>query len=570
MFSGNKDDYGKEDVPPLPLSFDRVLEGRSPHSTAPLLNLPFEILGVILHHVETASLASLALVSRDCRQLARSRQFASIQLDYSDSSFALITALAAERNERSENKGFTVSPSLGACIRRITVATHPGWVSHRHKIALDEDFAALEEAVQTARLEKASGMFFDVYIPAIGGLLSSLRTMPHLELLDWEDKVVLSRSFFTELASSSIKHLKLFQVQVDGEFGIELPSALGRRKWPLQTLHLELSPSLHKLGQLSTSMLCESILGLCASTLESLTWISMRGGESKPSATSDLASLCFPKLRHLKLERVNFSTDTAILEALIQDNLRTFVANIDSHPEFFSNRGTVTALETFIWHQPCMDADHSLDFLRANSQLTKLSLSFAVPDILLETELLPLLSQSFSCLKSLSLKWQGNFITESALEMLSSLTSLEQIHLSAGEQFGWEQDWLIDHDLMRSYLRKLSGLRKIALSRDTYRNVLRGASDRFYYQDRYTLGAPGRLDLDTQNRLWEQKHCQHMLSEANEYARVLPNLEWLYCGQLVMGFKSVPEVAERVAVALSPERDDCWTLLTGMFELSEH
>lgn len=163
MFSGSKDDYGKEVVPPLPLSFDRVLEGRSPQSTAPLLKLPFEILGVILHHVEPASLASLALISRDFRQLARSRQFASIQLDYSDASFALITALAVEGQQGAKNEGFTESPSLGACIRRITVATHPGWVSHRHHIALDEDFAALEEAVQTARLEKASERYFDYY-----------------------------------------------------------------------------------------------------------------------------------------------------------------------------------------------------------------------------------------------------------------------------------------------------------------------------------------------------------------------------------------------------------------------
>lgn len=107
-------------------------------------------------------MASLALVNRDCRQLARSRQFASIQLDYSDSSFALITALTAAGKERSENKGFSVSPSLGACTRRITVATHPGWVSHQHRITLDEDFAALEEAVQEARLEKATSMFFGV------------------------------------------------------------------------------------------------------------------------------------------------------------------------------------------------------------------------------------------------------------------------------------------------------------------------------------------------------------------------------------------------------------------------
>ena len=49
ILRGTKDDYGKEIVPPLPLSFERVNEGRPPLSAAPLLNLPFEILGSILH-----------------------------------------------------------------------------------------------------------------------------------------------------------------------------------------------------------------------------------------------------------------------------------------------------------------------------------------------------------------------------------------------------------------------------------------------------------------------------------------------------------------------------------------
>lgn len=393
--------------------------------------------------------------------------------------------------------------------------------------------------------------------------------MPHLELLDWEDKVVLPRSFFNKVARSPIKHVKLCRVQLDEESEIELSSALARRNWPLQTLHLELSPGLHKLGRLSTSVLCNSILSLCASTLESLTWKSMGGDGPQPTRTDELDSLCVPKLRHLKLDRVKFSADTSMLDALIQDSLRTLVANTQSNADFFSKRGTIPSLETFIWHQPCMTADHPLGFLRANSQLTKLGLLFAVPDVLLETELLPLFPKSFASLKSLSLKWEGNLISKWALEMITSLTSLEQIHLSAGEQFGWEQDWLIDHESMRSYLRKLFGLRKIALSRDTYPNEMPGSPDRFYYSDRFVRGALNPWDLDTQNRVWEQRHRKRMLKEANKYARELPKLEWLYCGQLVMGFKTVSGAGKKAAVALSPERDDCWKLLTRMFESGE-
>lgn len=43
---------------PLPLSFDRVNEGRPPASDARVLNPPIDILGVILTHIPAKSLAS--------------------------------------------------------------------------------------------------------------------------------------------------------------------------------------------------------------------------------------------------------------------------------------------------------------------------------------------------------------------------------------------------------------------------------------------------------------------------------------------------------------------------------
>src|SRR4051812_1186865 len=89
MFSGGRDEYGQEIVPPAPLAFDRVNEGRAPKSNCPLLKLPLEVLGYISGYVPRDSLAAFALVNTDCRQLARSRQFASVLLDYSDASLGL-------------------------------------------------------------------------------------------------------------------------------------------------------------------------------------------------------------------------------------------------------------------------------------------------------------------------------------------------------------------------------------------------------------------------------------------------------------------------------------------------
>ena len=51
MFSGDKDEYAKETVPPLALTFDRVNEGRAPRTSAHLFRLPIEILAVILQYI---------------------------------------------------------------------------------------------------------------------------------------------------------------------------------------------------------------------------------------------------------------------------------------------------------------------------------------------------------------------------------------------------------------------------------------------------------------------------------------------------------------------------------------
>ena len=48
MFGGSKDEYGKDVVPPYPLLFDRVNEGRLPLSKSALFKLPLEILGMVL------------------------------------------------------------------------------------------------------------------------------------------------------------------------------------------------------------------------------------------------------------------------------------------------------------------------------------------------------------------------------------------------------------------------------------------------------------------------------------------------------------------------------------------
>ena len=343
-----------------------------------------------------------------------------------------------------------------------------------------------------------------------------------------------------------MKHLKLFRVEVEHEFAIELPKALATQRWQLRTLFLEVMPSVDRQREITTSSLCTSILRLCAPTLESLTWESgiARSDSITLAAEARDPKLCFPYLRDLKLGDVKLR-DHSILDALVQDGLRSFEVDTTRNPiraGFFRKHRTIPSLETFVWSYPRIPSTHSLEFLRANTHLSKFSLERRAPAELLE-RLLSILSTSFSMLKSLSLVWESTSIPESALELISTLKSLEQVHLSAGQQSGWKCDWVIDHESMRKYLEKLPCLRKIALGRDFY------CSGPIYHRD----------------QVWEGKHRACVKAEATQYVIAMPKLEWLYVGEYCLGFANFQGITEKEPYLLFEDRHICWTMVRRMF-----
>lgn len=580
MLSGQKDAYGKDVVPPLPLSFDRVNGAQPPTSTAPLFRLPVEIIGEVLQYVPPASLARVALVNRDFRQLARSRQFASVHLDYSDISLELVEKLVGEGEERAANGGTLQARSIGPCIRRITVATDPGWISYRHGVEL-RTINDLEEEEQNTRMINASKAFFGGYMSRLQSLLP---TLPHLELLDWEDKIALPRSFFNGIAGSHIQHLKLFRVSVKDEFQLRLPNAHGSVAWPLRTLHLELLPSIERSNDVSTLPLCASILRSCAPTLAALTWIARPRPEKEPGVAAIEATHKLPRfaaLRSLTLYKVGLK-NSYLLSSLVQDGLHILDVDTEASPvyaDFFRQRGSIRSLTTFVWDTFQLPIHHQIDFLRANPQVSKLAISHAAPKELVEKSILPLLVSSFTALTSLDLKWMGLSVSESALEMISLVTTLEQIHLSAGNQFGWRHDWLIDHEIMRKYLARLPSLKRVAFSRDSYNFHDTDPSEvESYYQDKIVFsgnprtlhqhliatGQPARSVGDLQMGrvgIWEETHLEHITSEALLYMDAVKKLEWMYIGQLPIQCFRDPKNSIRPAA----ERDSCWTLLRKMF-----
>lgn len=121
---------------------------------------------------------------------------------------------------------------------------------------------------------------------------------------------------------------------------------------------------------------------------------------------------------------------------------------------------------------------------------------------------------------------------------------------------------------MQKHLQKLNHLKKIAFSRYSYSSGLEGSFVEQYYEDKF-LAEEDPADLEERDRIWEQMHRISILTGANVYVRVMSQLEWLFIGQISMGFKELPGIQVITAVALTAERGDYWRGLRKMFGVYE-
>ncbi|KAL7947014.1 hypothetical protein V8C42DRAFT_299548 [Trichoderma barbatum] len=218
-------------------------------------------------------------------------------------------------------------------------------------------------------------------------------------------------------------------------------------------------------------------------------------------------------------------------------------------------------------------------------------------------------------------------IAPEALAAINSIKSLEQLCLSAGESAGWRHHWLPDHNDLRLRLQDLGNLQKLAFSRDTYQipEEIPFRDMEGYYDDRWVTqteynDAAARPHLDPVERgllrptysyglqvtdsgdgyvadnysfeeedgdygsdvvgadidnlvpndkIWERAHRNRMLWEAEQYAVVLPKLNWVFCGQLPMSVKATEGAEEKIFVAtpLSQQRDPLCKILRPIFEM---
>lgn len=131
-WSDERDEYEKEGEPTrlLPLPLPSAMDGHPVASKSSLFTLPTEILGEIMNLLvdDRAALSAMALVNSDCRQLARSCQFADVCFDYGPRSNQLRSHLMKEASARQnpDTPGTMVRPLfIGTCIRRVTVFFRP-------------------------------------------------------------------------------------------------------------------------------------------------------------------------------------------------------------------------------------------------------------------------------------------------------------------------------------------------------------------------------------------------------------------------------------------------------------
>ncbi|EDN93200.1 predicted protein [Sclerotinia sclerotiorum 1980 UF-70] len=168
---------------------------------------------MVLDSLESKDLASFALLNRECRQLARSRQFCAVSIDISPRSWGIVKILCHERLEREKsNNGVVSFPTLGACIRGISVKIQDNFTGMPIK---DPSLEHRLDCPQTYRVPLGDYNERAIYdIPfELRKILCCQWTLPYLETLKWNLNYCFDNSLVRALARPSLQNLILFDLR---------------------------------------------------------------------------------------------------------------------------------------------------------------------------------------------------------------------------------------------------------------------------------------------------------------------------------------------------------------------
>ncbi|KAI4098841.1 MAG: hypothetical protein LQ339_006244 [Xanthoria mediterranea] len=559
---GIEDDYGKE---ALSLRPERLLEVGSNVSNARLLKLPIELLAKVVAKIPSKSLNNLALMNKDCREIARSLQFASVFLDFSAASWELMLELRKESiegavptdNARSEKL------ALGKFIRSLTVATSEEWTLQWYKLENYYRHGAMPRTGKKAPLRTCK-IYFEAYLKTILRLLDDRSILPNLQLLKWDFAPVLP-DLLDAITNLKITHLKLSCVRVYPLRALNLPHS-----WPLQSLHLDIKPladqPVAELWKLSLNLVLH-----CASDLKLLTWIGHHNRTHPPISTDHLEStVSFPSLRHLRLRTLGFA-DGTLLQKLVHDDLVSLVVDPVAYQLFFNTRGPMNKLKLLVCSIPRRRIEKPIAFLRDNKHLPKLAISHPLPASVIEAYILPPLARTFLRLTSLSLTWEEEAweeeqdISDHALVLISQIRSLEQLHLSVGTPELYRSTWFVNSRKMRRHLSKLPRLKKLAFTGDAY--LPNGSQTDHESDEDQVIEEEKAIEEDEAvNKLADfiENH-RRPLEEALRYILKMPQLEWLFIGQIPCAVANHPNGAKELIPIDRSHIGDYWSVLQGMF-----
>ncbi|ENH71790.1 hypothetical protein FOC1_g10004037 [Fusarium oxysporum f. sp. cubense race 1] len=490
------------------LSLMMVMQDRRRASSCKLLQLPTEILADIVDLLagDRASLESLALVNSDCQQLARCCQFAEVNFDYSLVAKQLASQLVEDKSSQLSK------PGIGACIRRVTFASHPHHVAHTHRELSESFYGDDAQSFAVEQRQVLSDEAREKYVVARAAAVEAISSLPNLETLSWRDQFSLDKSFFERITRCSAQHIDLNRPAIDDAWSLTPP----------------LTPSAWPLSFFST------LFHLCSPTLESLTWTYIDLDRDDGVLVSiGKSAVSFPRLRYLRLQIVEL--DSVAISSFLAAPLKRIAKFISQH----------TGLCRLYLHE------------------TSLALG-GIP--YLDEVILPILiSSDFGNLRSLYLAWGEAQIPEKSLRRIGRLVSLEQLNHDKLRHHLSPLQGLTNLALVcDTYPVPVPGLP----SGFYYEFRIPGP------EAREDAKARPELDVDEDTgewvdmmQIWERVHRNRMLDQAEQYAAVFPKLEWMFCGQRPMGFIKTPEgqCELRRAVPLTQGRDECRTYRQAMF-----